>query len=231
MKKLQLLALSMILSTSYITQASDDSSSSQLSKRQLRRLEKEQARQYESEMAEDNSELDELSPRQLRKLEKEQARQDSKNGTMRPAVMPGHGRSESQNNRQGKEPRLDRAAMKAQALDAIGTPLTSKSISKYSAHLPKMIAHLSENPTRDEMEPVREMLRNVALGLRELGSNFEGNSEEDKPARAQDRKGKRKNSDVVIQRRNDDDTSDNTTVVTQSLRNSGRNSSNGNSGN
>lgn len=220
MKKLQLLALSMLLSTTYIAQASDDSTSSQLSKRQLRRLEKELARENESEMDEENSELDELSPRQLRKLEKEQARQDKSNpmdiqrvmpgdpghGMMRPAVMPKNGQlQQNENGRQGKEPRLDRAAMKAQALDAIGTPLTSKSISKYSAQLPKMIAHLSENPTRDEMKPVRETLRNVALGLRELGSNFEGNSEQNgNKSRGKDRR-KKGSDNVKIQRKDKDD--------------------------
>ena len=115
MKKLQILALSMLLSTGFIAQGSDNSDSNQLSARQLRKLQNEQANQDQSPRN--------LPPMPMR----------PENGVMRPAVMPGNGpiqqeRPEPRPFGPQQDQRPDRDEILAQATDAMGGDLNPQSI-------------------------------------------------------------------------------------------------------
>lgn len=232
MKKLQFLALSMLLSTPYITKASDTASlfaapSEELSKSELRKLKKQEAKQAKQDAKQAKQEeaaaLDENSledsalnvqtPRHARHLKNRNSESQFDLPPMQAQVMPVNGPLQ-------KRIHSDKAAMKSQALDAIGSPLSPVAIASYADQLPAAIAGLSDNPTREELQQVKAMLRNIAIGLRALHANASDNAKEDMPRINNTKRIKRANSsDVAIQRKNDNN-SDNTEVVTQSRQSS-----------
>ena len=210
MKKLQILTIAMLLSTGFIVQTSDDSDSNQLSARQLRKLQNEQANQDQSPRN--------LPPMPMR----------PENGVMRPAVMPGNGpiqperpeprpfgRPQESATQNEKNSRPNRDAIAEQAATAIGSDLSYASIASYADQLSPAIASLSTSSTPDELQAVREMVRNIGFSLRSLNQNSGPDLQENKPAQTKNgnsrRRGQQKpsNSDVVVQMRNSSESEEN----------------------
>ena len=197
MKKLQILALSMLLSTGFIAQGSDNSDSNQLSARQLRKLQNEQANQDQSPRN--------LPPMPMR----------PENGIMKPAVMPRNEplqqeRPEPRPFGPQQDQRPDRDEILAQATDAMGGDLNPQSIALYANQLAPAIASLSESSTPEEIKAVQDMVRNIGLSLRSLNQNSGRDSQEDRPASVEQKNDKSRrrglqklsNSDVAVQMRN-----------------------------
>ena len=64
--------------------------------------------------------------------------------------------------------RLDRDEILAQSAAAIGSDINPESIAMYAQQLAPAIASLSASPTPDDMKAIHDMLRNIAVALREL---------------------------------------------------------------